>query len=49
MNTKTETRQTSLKRRIRRFFKLRNEGDFERCQDMIDPLRPRRARTGNPT
>jgi hypothetical protein len=37
MNTRTETRQASLKRRIRQFYNLLNQGDFARCRQMIDP------------
>jgi hypothetical protein len=37
MSTRTENRQTSLKRRIRQFYNLLNRGDFARCRQMIDP------------
>jgi hypothetical protein len=37
MTTRTENRQASLKRRIRQFYTLLNQGDFERCRQMIDP------------
>src|SRR5258708_26120783 len=37
MTTRTENRQASLKRRIRQFYNLLNQGDFERCRQMIDP------------
>jgi hypothetical protein len=37
MTTRTENRQASLKRRIRRFYNLLNQGDFRRCHQMIDP------------
>jgi hypothetical protein len=37
MTTRTENRQASLKRRIRQFYNLLNQGDFERCRQLIDP------------
>ena len=37
MTTKIVNKQSSLKRRIRQFYNLLNQGDFERCHQMIDP------------
>lgn len=37
MSTRTENRQSSLKRRIRQFYQLLNQRDFGRCHQMIDP------------
>jgi hypothetical protein len=36
--TRTESRQRSLRRRIRRFYDLLNDGDFGQCYQMIDPF-----------
>ena len=33
-----DKRQSSLKRRIRQFYNLLNQGDFKRCYQMIDSL-----------
>ena len=38
MNKTMDKRQSSLKRRIRQFYRLLNQGDFKRCHQMIDPL-----------
>jgi hypothetical protein len=43
IKAKAGTAQAALKRRIRQFYKLLNQGEFERCHQMIDPqvrLRP---------
>jgi hypothetical protein len=37
MSARTVNRQSSLKRRIRQFYKLLNERAFERCYLLIDP------------
>jgi hypothetical protein len=37
MTTKTENRQSSVKRRIRQFYDLLNQRDLRRCYQMIDP------------
>ena len=37
MSTRIENSQSSLKRRIRQFYNLLNQGDFKRCHQMIDP------------
>ena len=37
MTARTDNRHSSLKRRIRQFYKLLNQQDFERCYQMIDP------------
>ena len=37
MTTKTVSKQVSLKRRIRQFYRLMNEGETARCHRMIDP------------
>src|SRR5437868_12130103 len=37
MTNRADNRLTSLKRRIRQFYQLLNQRDFERCHQMIDP------------
>ncbi len=37
MSSKTANVQTALKKRIRQFYGLLNEGEFARCYAMIDP------------
>ena len=37
MKTTLQTTQASLRRRVRQFYKLLNQGEFERCHEMIDP------------
>jgi hypothetical protein len=37
MKTRTQSTQAALKRRIRQFYKLFNQREFERCFQMIDP------------
>jgi len=37
MTTRTDFRQSSLKRRIRQFYALLNDHEFGRCHQMIDP------------
>lgn len=37
MAMKSEREAKSLDRRIRQFYKLLNERDFQRCHEMIDP------------
>ncbi len=37
MTTRSDNRQTTLKRRIRQFYKLLNRREFARCYRMIDP------------
>jgi hypothetical protein len=37
MTVRTEHRQTSLKRRIRQFYRVLNQRAFDRCFRMIDP------------
>ena len=37
MKTTSQTTHASLRRRIRQFYKLLNEREFERCHEMIDP------------
>ena len=37
MTTQLQSRQVSLRRRIRQFYQLLNQGHFARCHQMIDP------------
>ena len=37
MSTKTESKTSSLTKRIRQFYKLLNEADIAACHRMIDP------------
>jgi hypothetical protein len=37
MTTKTTTHRSSLKRRIRQFYKALNQQEFDQCFEMIDP------------
>lgn len=37
MTTKTRTSTAALKRRIKRFYDLLNQREFQRCYEMIDP------------
>ena len=37
MSTKTDTKQSALKRKIRHLYDLLNEHDFAQCHKMIDP------------
>jgi hypothetical protein len=37
MKTKSATASATLKRRIRHFYTLLSDGQFERCYEMIDP------------
>jgi hypothetical protein len=37
MTTRTTPQQTSLRRRVRQFYRLLNQRDFGRCHRMIDP------------
>ena len=37
MTVRVETRQASLKRRIRQFYRLLNQRALDRCHQMIDP------------
>jgi hypothetical protein len=37
MTTQTRNRQVSIRRRVRQFYDLLNQGRFQRCHEMIDP------------
>jgi hypothetical protein len=37
MKAKSQTAQSSLKRRMRQFYNLLNEREFAKCHEMIDP------------
>jgi hypothetical protein len=37
MSTRTDTKESALQRKIRRFYDLLNEHDFAQCHKMIDP------------
>lgn len=37
MTSRSENKQSALKRRIRQFYDLLNQRDFDRCHQIIDP------------
>src|SRR5438105_896503 len=37
MTNRSVSQQASVKRRIRHFYSLLNQGDFRRCYELIDP------------